>query len=93
MDGCSGFTADSQEGSKCVVSASQVRELSDILQRVPLLRFQRECLKTRKEKKKNKRMRTWSQCSFISIHGTPSLPTKTQSLLQTRELEAFAYLF
>lgn len=49
MDGCSGFTADSQEGAERVVSASQVRVLSDILQWVILLHFQGERLKTREE--------------------------------------------
>lgn len=51
VDCCGGFAADSQEGAERVAPASQVGELADVLQRVPLLRFQGEQLKAAREEK------------------------------------------
>lgn len=51
VDRCGGFAADSQESAERVAPASQVRELADVLQRVPLLCFQGERLKAASEEK------------------------------------------
>ena len=47
VDSRGGFAPYSQQGAEGVGSASQVRELTDVLQSVPFLYFEREILQTR----------------------------------------------